>query len=97
MKNVRSTNIDSLKERENLYLLIRKRIDSLVKEEEKTGNMDPELRESISVANSLLREIRVESYNYKEDPDEMKNRVFGEWMAKIDGKGKVKTESEGTE
>ena len=93
MKNVRSTNIDSLKERENLYGLIKKRIENLVEKEKETGVVNPELRESIATANAILREIRVEAFGYREDPDEMKNRVFGEWMAKID-KGKDKEEKE---
>jgi hypothetical protein len=81
---------DNLKEREKLYRLIRKRIDDLV-EREKTEGMNPELRESINVANSLLREIRLEGVNEK-SVEELKEDLFGPWLEKK--KKEIEEESE---
>jgi len=91
---MRESKIDSLRERELLYQLMRKRINDLV-EREKTEGMNPELRESISVANSLLREIRLEGVNEK-SASELKQEAFGDW---IDGQKRKegKQESEVTE
>lgn len=81
MRKYRTTKIDSLKEREELYRLMKKRLAVLI-EKEKTEGLSPELRESISVCNSLLREIRLESSGVLESPHEIKNRIFGDWLRK---------------
>lgn len=81
MKNVKTTQIDSLKEREELYALIKKRIEVLV-EKEKVEGLTPELRESIATANALLTQIRIESSGTDLNPDELRDRAFGDWLEK---------------
>lgn len=93
MRNRKSTKIDSLKEREVLFRLIKKRIEDLVAKEQSEG-MTPELRESISVANSLLREIRLESIGSEESVYGLKEDIFGDWMTEMQQKkGEVKREA----
>jgi hypothetical protein len=89
MRERKSTKIDSLREREHLYRLIRKRIDALVEKEKKEG-LTPELRESISTANALLREIRLESVGTEQSNQELKESVFGDWIEKQEKKRSVK-------
>jgi len=96
MRNRKTTKIDSLSEREMLYNLMKKRIAMLI-EKEKSEGLTPELRESISVANSLLREIRLESTESEFDREHLFEETFGDWLAKVEANKKVKQESEGTE
>lgn len=95
MRNRKTTKIDSLKEREQLYKLIKKRIDDLVAKEQSEG-MTPELRESISVANSLLREIRLESNGDSETYEQLLEEQFGDWARDVQNnkKGKAKVAEE---
>lgn len=92
MRNRKTTKIDSLKEREVLYKLIRERINNLVEREKKEG-LSPELRESVSVANSLLREIRLESSGDSESYQQLMENEFGDWAREMQNKrGKVTKE-----
>jgi hypothetical protein len=95
LRNRKTTKIDSLKEREQLYKLIKKRIDDLVAKEQSEG-MTPELRESISVANSLLREIRLESNGDSETYEQLLEEQFGDWARDVQNnkKGKAKVAEE---
>ena len=92
MRNQKVTKIDSLREREQLYALIKQRIQDLVKKEQTEG-ISPELRESISTANALLREIRMESVGSEQSISDLKEEAFGDWIEKVKAKEKEDVES----
>ena len=79
------TRIDTLKEKEKMFLILKKRLDKLVKEEKQNGDLKPELRETISTMNSLLKEIRIDSSGTQETSQELRERVFGNWIKKVKG------------
>ena len=74
------TKIDTLREKEKMYLILKRRVDKLNKQEIETGKIQPELRETITASNALLREIRIESGGFKESLEEKQERVFGDWV-----------------
>ena len=76
------TRIDTLKTREKMAKILLDRLEQLTKKEAETKESLPETRETISTLNAVLREIRLETIGYDESPEELKNRLFGDWMRK---------------
>lgn len=65
-----------------MYEILKERIEKLKEEEKQSGELKPELRETISVANALLKEIRLESSGVQETNEERDRRIFGDWVEK---------------
>jgi hypothetical protein len=74
--------IDTLKEKVELYQEVKKRIEMLKRIEEQTGGLPlPEVREYISLAVQLLEKIRDEKEKTK-SIEEIKRGAFKEWLEK---------------
>mgnify|MGYP000445090241 CR=1 FL=1 len=74
--------IDTLKEKIELYMVVKKRIELLRSLEKQSGLPMPETRENIALALAILKEIyREKSKEEVLTSDEIRERVFGKWEA----------------
>jgi len=76
-----SEKIDTLKEKIELYLEVKRRIGILKKLEEQSGLPLPEVRELIALAAQLLEKIRDEMQG-RMSAEDVKKSVFKEWLEK---------------
>ena len=86
------TKINTLAEKEKLAKFLLERLEQLKEKEKIGGEYLAETRETVTALCVVLDKIRMESSGIVENPDEMKDRIFADWMAKIDNKDKVKRE-----
>lgn len=82
MKNVRSTQIDTLAEKEELAKFLKERLELLKAKEKETGILSPETRETVTALTTVLDKIRLETYGSIETGDELRDRAFGDWIKK---------------
>ena len=75
------SSLDTLKEKIELYLEVKRRIMILKKLEEQSGLPMPETRELIALAASLLEKIRDEMQG-RMSAEDVKRSVFKEWLEK---------------
>lgn len=76
------TKINTLEEKEKLAKFLMERLEALKKKESETGEMVPETRETVTTLTTVLDKIRLESSGVEESPQELKERLFGQWMNK---------------
>jgi len=76
-----SEKIDTLKEKIELYLEVKSRIELLKNLEKQSGLPMPETRELIALAAQLLEKIRDEMYG-RMSAEDVKRSVFKEWLEK---------------
>jgi len=76
-----SEKIDTLKEKIELYLEVKRRIELLKNLEKQSGLPMPETRELIALAAQLLEKIRDEMQG-KMTVEDVKRSAFKEWLEK---------------
>jgi uncharacterized protein YnzC (UPF0291/DUF896 family) len=76
-----SEKIDTLKEKIELYLEVKRRIELLKNLEKQSGLPMPETRELIALAAQLLEKIRDEMQG-RMSAEDVKRSVFKEWLEK---------------
>jgi len=76
------TTINTLEEKERLAKFLMERLEALKKKELETGEMVPETRETVTALTTVLDKIRLESSGIEETPDQLRERLFGDWMRK---------------
>jgi len=76
-----SVRLDTLKEKIEWYLEVKRRFEILKNMEKETGLPLPECREYISLALQLIEKIRDESEG-KMTAEEIKRSVFKDWLEK---------------
>jgi hypothetical protein len=83
---VENQEIDTLREKAQLYRWVKERIERLRKLEGSEGGLPiPETRENIALALALLEKIRDEiKEGVKSTTDEIREEVFGKWKEKIE-------------